>query len=87
MEQLIEVGNWTNQGRVLFIDTKSSLIPDPICKVSATMKCSHRLSELFLVEEPQSEIDKALKIKELMNEKFKTIKTLNRIEFELSRLM
>ena len=82
----IKVGSWTNQGRVLFIDRRSELVPDPLCKVSSTMLCSHRLSQLFLVEKPQSEVDREAKILQLMGEKAKLQERLKEIDQEMGVL-
>lgn len=86
MEQLIKVGSWTNAGRVLFIDTISELIPDPICKVSSTKLCSHRLSQLILLPEPQSEVDKKIRLKQLMKEKHELVTQLQKVEAEIDSL-
>lgn len=87
MEQIIKVGSWTNHGKVLFIDNISELCPDPLCKVSSTKLCSHNLSELVLIEKPQSEIDKEIKIKELKKLKFDLTKKLQSIEKEILSLI
>lgn len=79
----IKVGSWTNQGMVLFIDNVSESVPDPLCKVSSTMMCSHRLSELFLVDKPQEIIEKEMKKKELMKQKHRLLKELSEIEKQL----
>jgi hypothetical protein len=85
MEQ-IKVGSWTNHGKVLFIDNISELVPDPLCKMSETMVCSHRLSELILVDKPQSEIDKEIKLKQLMKEKHGLLKQLKAVEEQIEEL-
>ena len=83
MNQSIKVGSFTNHGKVLFIDKISETVPDPICKMSSTKACSHRLSELILVDKPQSEIEREMKIKQLMKDKFKLLDQLRLIEKEI----
>jgi hypothetical protein len=76
----IKVGDWTNQGRVLFIDNVSEKIPDPICKVSSTMACTARLSELVLEDEPQSEIDARMEKIEKEKQRKELLKQLRELE-------
>lgn len=48
----MKVGDYTNQGYILFIDDISERVPDPLCKVSKTGLLSHRLSELRPMDAP-----------------------------------
>lgn len=82
MEQ-IKIGSWTQHGKVSFMDRVSELIPDPLCKVGVRF---FRLSELILVEKPQEDIDKEIRLKELHKEKSKLILALKLIDFKIDNL-
>ena len=86
MEQNIKLGSFTNHGKVLFIDSISELVPDPLVKVSSTKLCLYRLSDLILVDKPQTEIDKEQKVKELIKEKSKLLKQIIEIEKEIIKI-
>lgn len=86
MSQNIKVGSWTNHGRVLFIDNISDLVPDPLCRMSTTKRCSHRLSELILVDKPQEEIEKESKLKRLMKDKNFLLKQIRDIDLEIDEI-
>ena len=80
----MKIGDWTNHGRLLFIDRICESIPDPLVKVSKSGFM--RLSELMLEDEPQSEIDRKLKIKELKKEREFLSNKILLIDHELSEL-
>ncbi|MEO6304482.1 MAG: hypothetical protein ABIP51_15060 [Bacteroidia bacterium] len=80
---MIKIGSFTNHGKVLFIDNISELIPDPLVKTSNSNLCSKRLSDLIEVERPQEDIDKEIKIKQLIKEKFSLLKQIKLIEKQI----
>lgn len=84
--ETIKVGSWTNHGKVLFIDRISETVSNPLCKTSLTNLCSHRISDLVLIDKPEEEIEKEIKIKSLIKEKFKLLKQIVFIEKEIEEL-
>jgi hypothetical protein len=49
----MNVGNYTNQGYIIWIDNSSPLISDPLVKTSTGL---YRISELTLLSDPNIEI-------------------------------